>query len=168
LKERVRLLEVDCENEKVHCWTLVQTVGEWRMLTDGLVEEVGRLRDDLARVTWVVANRLPPSRAAESVGLLVPIDNAEPVPDPGSNDRSGRPYEGEIVDETTDESTGTSGSAPQTSEDEVVDFGDEEDEQEREAARRGEVTFNAAIVRARADPSPEYRPAGRGTPPPYV
>ena len=149
------------------------------MFTDGLVEEVGRMRDDLARLTAVVASRLPPHRAAESVGRLVPIDQAEPTPhpdlfnagalaDPGSNDRSGRPYEGEIVDETTDESTGTSGSAPQTSEDEVVDFGDEEDEQEREAARRGEVTFNAAIVRARADPSPEYRPAGRGTPPPYV
>src|SRR5258708_40187051 len=41
-------------------------------------------------------------------------------------------------------------------EEEVVDLGEEEEEQAREAARNGIETLDAEIHRARADPAPEY------------
>ena len=79
-------------------------------------------------------------------GRFVPIgepDRAESLPR-------------EIIDRTDD------------SKDDVLDLSSEEERQAREEERRGVLTFHAEVVRAQADPAPEYEapPPGYDAPGP--
>ena len=66
-----------------------QLHSEWRTVTEGLTSEVGRLRDDLARLTHRVVNGGGPSNAAERQpqrlgpyqGQLVPIEETDRAED---------------------------------------------------------------------------------------
>jgi hypothetical protein len=126
-----------------------RALAETRGLVDGLVAEVGRLHDQLVRVTMLSGQRMTPLAEGGPVrnagmrtltpyqGRLVPI--GEPI-EIESDD------EDEVVLDSEEEGTGG----------EVVDLAEEEEEQAREAARGGVETLHAEIVRNRDDPAPEY------------
>src|SRR5258708_24308447 len=161
LRERVRDLEVRVEVKRDLRREATRNIGELRGLVNDLVSTVGDLRDDLARVRMMGGVRgLPlgrgePQPLVEYRGRLVPIMDSATSSVPsllGSGRLSGTGQsiqfrcgsgEVEIVADSEDE-------------EEVVDLGEEEEEQVREAARNSVETLDAEIRRARADPAPEY------------
>src|ERR1700733_936682 len=131
-------------------------------LVNGLVQEVGNLRDDLARVRLMRARDTPlgrgePQPLVPFEGRLVPIMSPAPsVPSSGSS-RSQRSslysQEGRAVDRAEDQPVGWSEG------EEVVDLVGEEEEQAEEDRRNGVESIHAKILRVREDPAPEYLPA---------
>ena len=127
---------------------LARSHAELRTLTNGLVQTVGDLRDDLARLTHQVSNGLPRARplvdsarmAAEPIHML--IEHKGRLVEIGEVDRA----EDEIVPDSTRGSP-------------ARDFLAEE-EQAQEARWNNELMFHAEVEAARADPAPEYE----GTP----
>jgi hypothetical protein len=114
-------------------------------LFDGLMGEVGAMRDDHARLVSRVIRGYPLARAepmpqplVEYDGRLVPIGTVE-----------------EPIDLTDDSDE----IVPDSEGGEVVDLAEEEDVQARDARYRGELTFHTEVEAARADPLPEYEPA---------
>ena len=117
-RNRVRDLERDLAVEREARQTLSRTLGEYRTLTDGLVEEVGRLRDDLGRLTADVGRRFVDLRQRERAVM----GRAEVrAPTPGPSRRV--PIVDEVVPETidlTDDSDDSGPSGPSTSSESVV------------------------------------------------
>ena len=126
-----------------------------RTLTNGLVQTVGELRDDLARLTRWVSNGLPRARplvdsarmAAEPIHML--IEHEGRLVEIGEVDRA----EDEIVLDSTRGSP-------------ARDFLAKEEEQAQEARWNNELTFHAEVEAARADPAPEYEGAPNYQDPP--
>ena len=127
---------------------LARSHAELRTLTNGLVQTVGDLRDDLARLTRRVSNGLPRARPL--------VDSARMVAEPIHMliEHKGRLVEMEEVDRAEDEIVldFTRGSP-------VRDFLGEEEEQAQEARWNNELMFHAEVEAARADPAPEYEGA---------
>ena len=137
---------------------LERTTGTLRTLINSLVETVGLVQNDVARIHHrFVNNRVnrQAERCSDQVQMLVehegrlilieePIDLAERRP---------TPHPSQVIDLTDDSdevmpgSSGSSGS--------IRDFGEEEEEQARN--EEGE-TIEAEVHRAMADPAPEYLP----------
>src|ERR1700756_1842660 len=160
LRNEVRRLELSSERERNARVALTRNCQEWRSLIDGLVREVGELRDERAWMMGIVA------RLAERGGVSGRAEGGRLVPIEEPMDRA----EDEVID-LTDEGTSTDISRPSSGNwsgnGEVIDLSQEEDDQAEEERRRGILTFHAETVRAQADPSPEYRPHGEGSLPPY-
>ena len=127
---------------------LARSHAELRTLTNGLVQTVGDLRDDLARLMCWVSNGLPRARplvdsarmAAEPIHMLIKHE--------------GRLVEIGEVDWAEDEIVldSTRGSPAR-------DFLAEEEEQAQEARWNNKLTFRAEVEAAQADPAPEYEGA---------
>jgi hypothetical protein len=111
-------------------------------LFDGLMGEVGAMRDDHVRLVSRVIRGYPLARAelmpqplVEYNGRLVPIGTVEsPIDLTDDSD--------EIV--------------PDSKGGEVLDLAEEEETQARDARYRGELTFHSEVDATCADPSPEY------------
>ena len=117
-RNHVRDLERDLAVEREARRTLSRTLGEYRTLTDGLVEEVGRLRDDLGRLTADVGRRFVDLRQRERAVMGCAEVRA---PTPGPSRRV--PIVDEVVPETidlTDDSDDSGPSGPSTSSESVV------------------------------------------------
>ena len=138
---------------------LERLVGTLRTLINSLVETVGLVQNDVARIHhWFVNNRV--NRRAERhsdqvqmlvehEGRLIPIE--EPI---DLAERRLTPHPSQIIDLTDDSDEGmpsSSGSLVEL----IRDFGEEEEEQARN--EEGE-TIEAEVRRAMADPAPEYLP----------
>ena len=134
---------------------LARSHAELRTLANGLVQTVGDLTDNLARLTRRVSNGLPRAR------LLV--DSARMVAEPIDMliEHKGQLVEIGEVDWVEDEIVpdSTCGSPAR-------DFLAEEDEQAQEARWNNELTFHAEVEAARADPAPEYEGAREYQDPP--
>ena len=126
-----------------------------RTLTNGLVQTVGDLRDDLARLMRQVSNSLPRARplvdsarmVAEPIHML--IEHEGKLVEIGEVDRA----EDEIVPDSTHGSP-------------ARDFLAEEEEQAQEARWNNKLTFHAEVEAAQADPAPEYEGAPEYQDPP--
>ena len=131
-------------------------------LVNGLVQEVGILRDDLARVRLMRARGIPlgrgePQPLVPFKGRLVPIMSLAPsVPSLGSL-RSQRSslysQEGRAVDWAEDQPVEWSEG------EEVIDLAGEEEEQAEEDQRNGVESIHVEILRVQEDPAPKYLPA---------
>ena len=134
---------------------LARSHAELRTLTNGLVQTVGDLRDDLARLTCRVSNGLPRARplvdsarmAAEPIHML--IEHEGRLVEIGEVDCA----EDEIVPDSTRGSP-------------VRDFLAKEEKQAQEARWNNKLTFHAEVEAARADPAPEYEGAPEYQDPP--
>ena len=128
---------------------LARSHAELRTLTNGLVQTIGDLRDDQARLTRRVSNGLPRARPL--------VDSARMVAEPIHTliEHEGRLVEIGEVDRAKDEIVpdSTRGSP-------VRDFLAEEDEQAQEARWNNELMFHAEVEAVQANPAPEYE----GTP----
>ena len=79
LEREIESLRTQLSNERRARWDLARSHAELRTLTNGLVQTVGDLRDDLARLTCRVSNGLPRARplvdsarmAAEPIHMLI-------------------------------------------------------------------------------------------------
>ena len=126
---------------------LARSLADARTITDGLVGEVGRLRDQVTGMVMRSVRPVPLVERAQALtpfwGRLVPI--GEPI---------GVVEDSEDEDSEVEEVEGPT-MTPDSME-EVVDFGEEEGRQAEDARRWGDLTFHAEVERAWADPSPEY------------
>src|SRR5579864_8403206 len=129
VREQVRLLSVALEWERTANRVLVHSAADYRHLVDGLIEEVGMLRDDLAQLTHRVAGQRTPLRAEGTpqwliphVGCLVPIEEPAPREVIDLTDNSDEVVPDSDVDRVED----------RESVQEVVDLGAEEEEQAAE------------------------------------
>jgi hypothetical protein len=169
LRERVRFLENKVADERRHRQEATRECAELRTLVDGLIQQVGDLRDDFVRHRVLSGRRAEPLATGHmsaapgrfvpipvlTFGRLVPIEEPLWAEDPPTASSSGSSIHW----------SGSSGggdsqslrSQPIVVEDgEVRDFAVEEEEQ---AEEEGEVErFHADILQARADPALEYRP----------
>ena len=155
LEGEIELLRTQLSDERRARWDLARSHAELRTLTNGLVQTVGDLRDDLARLTRWVSNGLPRARplvdsarmAAEPIHMLIKHE--------------GRLVEIGEVDQAKDEIVpdSTCGSPAR-------DFLAEEEEQAQEARWNNELTFHAKVEAARADPALEYEGAPEYQDPP--
>ena len=129
LKGEIESLRTQLSDERRARRDLARSHAELRTLSNGLVQTVGDLRGDLARLTRRVSNGLPRARplvdsarmAAEPIHMLI--------------EHEGRLVEIEEVDRA------------------------EEEEQAQEARWNNELTFHAEVEAARADPALEYEDA---------
>jgi hypothetical protein len=174
LRERVRFLENEVANERRHRREATRECAELRTLVDGLIEQVGSLRDNFTRHRVLSARAVPlvtghmsaasgrfTAIPVPSFGHLVPIEEPLRAKDPPTASSSGSSIRW----------SGSSGggdsqslrSQPIAIEDgEVRDFAAEEEEQ---AEEEGEAErFHQEILRAKADPAPEYRPRSPNLP----
>ena len=127
---------------------LARSHAELRTLTNGLVQTIGDLRDDLARLTRRVSNGLPRARplvdsarmAAEPIHML--IEHKGRLVEIGEVDCA----EDEIVPDSTHGSP-------------ARDFLTEEEEQAQEARWNNELTFHVEVEAVQADPALEYEGA---------
>ena len=79
LEGEIESLRTQLSDERRARWDLARSHAGLRTLTNGLVQTVGDLRDDLARLTCRVSNRLPRARplvdsarmAAEPIHMLI-------------------------------------------------------------------------------------------------
>ena len=79
LNGELESLRTQLSDERRARWDLARSHAELRTLTNGLVQTVGDLRDDLARLTRWVSNGLPRARplvdsarmAAEPIHMLI-------------------------------------------------------------------------------------------------
>ena len=162
LREELAGLRGVIEAERQMRREATRSVGSLVDLVNGLVQEVGVLRDDLARVRLMRARGTPlgrgePQPLVPFEGRLVPIMSPAPsVPSSGSS-RSQRSslysQEGRVVDRAEDRSVEWSEG------EEVIDLAGEEEEQAEEDRRNGVESIHAEILRVREDPAPEYLPA---------
>ena len=148
LNGELESLRTQLSDERRARQDLARSHAELRTLTNSLVQTVGELRDDLARLTHWVSNGLPRARplvdsarmAAEPIHMLI--------------EHEGRLVEIGEVDRAKDEIVldSTRGSPAR-------DFLAEEEEQAQEARWNNELMFHAEVKAARADPAPEYEGA---------
>ena len=149
LNGELESLRTQLSDERRARQDLARSHAELRTLTNGLVQTIGDLRDDLARLTRQVSNGLPRARplvdsarmAAEPIHML--IEHEGQLVEIGEVDWA----EDKIVPDSTRGSP-------------ARDFLAEEEEQAQEARWNNELTFHAKVEAAQADPAPEYE----GTP----
>ena len=138
---------------------LERSVGTLRTLINSLVETVGLVQNNMARIHhWFVNNQVNrwAERCSDQVqmlvehkGRLIPIE--EPI---NLAERRPTPHPSQVIDLTNDSDDGMLGSSGSSIES-IRDFGEEEEEQARN--EEGE-TIEAEVRRAMADPAPEYLP----------
>ena len=154
LNGELESLRTQLSDERRARWDLARSHAELRTLTNGLVQTVGDLRDDLARLMRWVSNGLPRARplvdsarmAAEPIHML--IEHEGQLVEIGEVDQA----EDEIVPDSTCGSP-------------ARDFLVVE-EQAQEARWNNELTFHAEVEAAQADPAPEYEGAPEYQDPP--
>ena len=148
LEGEIESLRTQLSDERRARRDLARSHSELRTLTNGLVQTVGDLRGDLARLTHRISNGLPRARplvdsarmAAEPIHMLIEHEGC--LVEIGEVDWA----EDEIVPDSTCGSP-------------VRDFLAQEDEQAQEARWNNELMFHAEVEAARADPAPEYEGA---------
>ena len=164
-EENHQLREVQQAQEERIVWDrerireLERLVGTLRTLINSLVETVGLVQNDVARIYHRFVNNQVNRRAkhrldqvqmlVEHEGRLIPIE--EPI---DLAKRRPTPHPSQIIDLTDDSDEvmpGSSGSSVEL----IWDFEEEEEEQARN--EEGE-TIEAEVHRAMADPAPEYLP----------
>ena len=138
---------------------LERLVGTLRTLINSLVETVGLVQNDVARIHHRFVNNRVNRRAerrsdqvqmlVEHEGRLVPIE--EPI---DLAERRPTPHPSQIID-LTDDSDEVMLSSLGSSVESIRDFGEEEEEQ---AHNEEGLTIEAEVRRAMADPAPEYLP----------
>jgi hypothetical protein len=145
MRRRNRSFELALESERNLRRGVERRLASHIELFNGLMWEVGAMRDDHARLVSRVIRGYPlartepmPQPLVEYDGRLVPIGTVESPID------------------LTDDSDKV---VPDSEGGEVVDLAEEEETQARDARYRGELTFHAEVEAARLDPSPEYEPA---------
>jgi hypothetical protein len=144
LRRRNREFELALESERNLRRGVERRLASHIDLFDGLMGEVGAMRDDHARLVSRVIRGYPlraepmPQPLVEYDGRLVPIG---------------------MVDQPIDLTDDSDDIVPDSEGGEVVDLAEEEEAQARDARYRGELTFHAEVEAARADPSPEYERA---------
>ena len=156
LREVQQVQEERISRDGERIWDLERTTGTLRTLINSLVETVGLVQNDVARIhhrfvnnrvnRW--AERCPDQvqMLVEHEGRLIPIE--EPI---DLAERRPTPHPSQIIDLTDDSDEvmpGSSGSSES-----IRDSGEEEEEQARN--EEGE-TIEAEVRRAMADPAPEY------------
>ena len=164
-EENRQLREVQRAQEESIVWNgeriqeLERSVGTMRTLINSLVETVGLVQNDVARIHHRFVNNRVNRRAerrsdqvqmlVEHEGRLIPIE--EPI---DLAERRPTPHPSQIIDLTDDSDDvmpGSSGSSVEA----IRDFGEEEEEQARN--EEGEM-IEAEVRRAMEDPAPEYLP----------
>ena len=145
------------DGEKIR--DLERTTGTLRTLINSLVETVGLVKNDVARIHHRFVNNRVNRQAkrrtdqvqmlVEHEGRLIPIE--EPI---DSAERRPTPHPREVIDLTDDSDEVMPGSLGSSIES-IRDFGEEEEEQARN--EEGEM-IEAEVCRAMADPAPEYLP----------
>src|ERR1700743_2595427 len=158
LREVQRTQEERISRDGERIRDLERTTGTLRTLINSLVETVGLVQNDVARIHHRFVNNRVNRRAerrpdqvqmlVEHEGRLIPIE--EPI---DLAERRPTPHPSQIIDLTDDSDEvmpGSSGSSES-----IRDFGEEEEEQARN--EEGE-TIEAEVRRAMADPAPEYLP----------
>ena len=147
VKDEVETLKEQLRNERELRQQLARSLADARTIANGLVGEVGRLRDQVTGMVMRSVRPVPLAERAQALtpfrGRLVPI--GEPI---------GIVEDSEDGDSEVEEVEGPT-TTPDSME-EVVDFGEEEERQAEDARRRDELTSHAEIECARVDPSPEY------------
>ena len=148
LEGEIESMRTQLSDERRARQDLARSHAELRTLTNGLVQTIGDLRDDLARLTCQVLNGLPRARplvdsarmAAEPIHMLI--------------EHGGRLVEIGEVDQAEDEIVldSTHGSPAR-------DFLAKEEEQGQEARWNNELTFHAKVEAAQADAALEYEGA---------
>jgi hypothetical protein len=174
LRERVRFLENEVADERRYHREATRECAELRTLVDGLIQQVGDLRDDFTRHRVLLRRAVPlatghmsaaPGRFAPipvpSFGHLVPIEEPLWAEDPPTASSSGSSIHWSGSSRGGDSQLLRS--QPIGVEDgEVRDFAAEEEEQ---AEEEGEAErLHQEILRARADPAPEYCPRSPNLP----
>ena len=155
LEREIESLRTQLSDERRARRDLARSHAELRTLANGLVQTVGDLSNNLARLTRRVSNGLPRARplvdsarmAAEPIHMLIKHEGR--LVEVGEVDRA----EDEIVPDSTR-------GGP------VRDFLAQEEEQAQEARWNNELTFHAEVEAARADPAPEYEGAPEYQDPP--
>ena len=138
---------------------LERSVGTLRMLINSLVETVGLVQNDVARIHHRFVNNQVNHQAKRHPvqvqmlvaheGRLIPIE--EPI---DLAERRPTPHLHEVIDLTNDSDDvmpGTSGSLDES----IRDFAEEEEEQ---AFNEEGETIEAEVCQVMADPAPEYLP----------
>ena len=164
-EENHQLREVQRAQEERIVWDgerirdLERSVGTLRTLINSLVETVGLVQNDVARIHHRFVNNQVNHRAkrcsdqvqmlVEHEGRLIPIK--EPI---DLAKRRPTPHPSQIID-LTDDSDEVMPSSSGSLIESIQDFGEEEEEQARN--EEGE-TIEAEVRRAMADPAPEYLP----------
>ena len=164
-EENRQLREVQQSQEKwivqdgERIWELERLVGMLRTLINSLVETVGLVRNDVARIHHQFVNNWVNRRAkrrpdqvqmlVEHEGRLIPIE--EPI---NLAERRLTPHPSQIID-LTDNSDDVMLSSSGSSIESIRDFGEEEEEQ---AWNEEGETIEAEVHQAMADPAPEYLP----------
>ena len=155
LNGEIESLRTQLSDERRARRDLARSHAELRSLANGLVQTIGALTDNLARLTRRVSNSLPRARPL--------VDSARMVAEPIHMliKHEGRLVEIGEVDRAKDEIVPDSvrGSL-------VRDFLGEEEEQAQEARWNNELMFHAEVEAARADPAPEYEGAPEYQDPP--
>ena len=138
---------------------LERLVGTLRILINSLVETVGLVQNDVARIHHQFVNNRVNRQAerhldqvqmlVEHEGRLIPIE--EPI---DLAERRPTPHPSQIIDLTDDSDDAMPGSSGSLVES-IQDFGAEEEE---EAHNEEGETIEAEVCRAMADPAPEYLP----------
>src|SRR6202000_2425458 len=165
LREVQRAQEERISRDGERIRDLERTTGMLRTLINSLVETVGLVQNNVARIHHRVANnranrwakRRPEQvqMLVEHEGRLIPIE--EPI---DLAERRPTPHPREVIDLTDNSDEvmpGFSGSSVES----IRDFGEEEEEQAQN--EEGE-TIEAEVRRAMADPAPEYLPPYEDTP----
>ena len=136
---------------------LERMTGTLRTLINSLVETVGLVQNDVARIHHQFLNNRVNCRAerqldqvqmlVEHEGRLIPIE--EPI---DLAERRPTPHSSQVIDLTDNSDEAMPGSSG--SSESIRDFGEEEEQARNE---EGE-TIEAEVRRAMADPAPEYLP----------
>ena len=154
--QRAQEERISWDGERI--WDLERTTGMLRTLINSLVETVGLVQNDVARIhhrfvnnrvnRWAERRTDQVQMLVEHKGRLIPIE--EPI---DLAERRPTPHPSQIIDLTDDSDEVTPSSSG--SSESIRDFGEEEEEQARN--EEGE-TIEAEVRRAMADPAPEYLP----------
>ena len=155
LKREIESLRTQLSDERRARWDLARSHAELRTLTNGLVQTVDDLRDDLARLMRRVSNGLPRARplvdsarmAAEPIHMLIEHEGC--LVEIGEVDWA----KDEIVLDSTRGSP-------------ARDFLAKEEEQAQEARWNNELMFHAEVEAVQADPALEYEGAPEYQDPP--
>ena len=164
LREVQRAQEERISRDGERIWDLERMTGTLRTLINSLVETVGLVQNNVARIHHQFVNNRVNRRAerwtdqvqmlVEHKGRLIPIE--EPI---DLAERRLTPHPSQVIDLTDDSDEAMPGSSG--SSESIRDFGEEEEEQARN--EEGE-TIEAEVCRAMADPTPEYLPPYEDSP----
>ena len=159
LREVQQAQEERISRDGERIWDLERTMGTLRTLINSLVETVGLVQNDVARIHHRFVNNRVNCQAerrsdqvqmlVEHEGRLIPIEELIDLAE-----RRPTPHPSQIID-LTDDSDEVMPSSSGSSIESIRDFGEEEEEQARN--EEGEM-IEAEVRQAMADPAPEYLP----------